>query len=195
MTAIDADTRAVPPARREWSWAAWLFALACFFPARRAAAPLPQSVYKKSGMAQFYCLNMPQLLTGPIGPWQTTHYGRTSEAEHQVLEKFPPETSGPWPGLSSKPSTRGVMRRLPNPSHASGANCLGRGRRRPRSRFIGPSSVDRTIPQEASMAYKPALRAKLALRALNCTKRALREFLPPHYGSRARGATSTPAAV
>ena len=40
------------------------------------------------------------------------------------------------------------------------------------------------------MAYKPALRAKLALRALNCTKRALREFLPPHYGSRARGAAS-----
>jgi hypothetical protein len=32
MTAIDADTRAVPPARREWSWAAWLFAFACFFP-------------------------------------------------------------------------------------------------------------------------------------------------------------------
>jgi hypothetical protein len=32
MTAIDADTRAVPPARQEWSWAAWLFAFACFFP-------------------------------------------------------------------------------------------------------------------------------------------------------------------
>ena len=32
MTAIDADMRAVPPARREWSWAAWLFAFACFFP-------------------------------------------------------------------------------------------------------------------------------------------------------------------
>jgi len=32
MTAIDADTRAVPPARRGWSRAAWLFAFACFFP-------------------------------------------------------------------------------------------------------------------------------------------------------------------
>ena len=32
MAAIDADTRAVPPARRGWSWAAWLFAFACFFP-------------------------------------------------------------------------------------------------------------------------------------------------------------------
>jgi len=32
MTAIEADTRAVPPARRGWSWAAWLFAFACFFP-------------------------------------------------------------------------------------------------------------------------------------------------------------------
>ena len=32
MTAIKADTRAVPPARRGWSWAAWLFAFACFFP-------------------------------------------------------------------------------------------------------------------------------------------------------------------
>ena len=32
VTAIDANTRAVPPARREWSWAAWLFAFAYFFP-------------------------------------------------------------------------------------------------------------------------------------------------------------------
>ncbi len=32
MTAIEADTPAVPPARRGWSWAAWLFAFACFFP-------------------------------------------------------------------------------------------------------------------------------------------------------------------
>ena len=32
VTAIDADMRAVPPARREWSWAAWLFAFAYFFP-------------------------------------------------------------------------------------------------------------------------------------------------------------------
>ena len=32
VTAIDADTRVVPPARRGWSWAAWLFAFACFFP-------------------------------------------------------------------------------------------------------------------------------------------------------------------
>jgi len=29
---IDADMRAVPPARRGWSRAAWLFAFACFFP-------------------------------------------------------------------------------------------------------------------------------------------------------------------
>jgi hypothetical protein len=32
MSAIEADTRVVPPARRGWSWAAWLFAFACFFP-------------------------------------------------------------------------------------------------------------------------------------------------------------------
>ena len=32
MSAIKADTRVVPPARRGWSWAAWLFAFACFFP-------------------------------------------------------------------------------------------------------------------------------------------------------------------
>jgi hypothetical protein len=32
VTAIDANTRAVPPARRGWSRAAWLFAFACFYP-------------------------------------------------------------------------------------------------------------------------------------------------------------------
>ena len=32
MTAIEADMRAVPPARRGWSWTAWLFAFAYFFP-------------------------------------------------------------------------------------------------------------------------------------------------------------------
>ena len=32
VTAIDADMRVVPPARRGWSWAAWLFAFAYFFP-------------------------------------------------------------------------------------------------------------------------------------------------------------------
>jgi hypothetical protein len=32
ITAIEADMRAVPPARRGWSRAAWLFAFACFFP-------------------------------------------------------------------------------------------------------------------------------------------------------------------
>ena len=32
VTAIDADMRAVPPARRGWSRAAWLFAFAYFFP-------------------------------------------------------------------------------------------------------------------------------------------------------------------
>ena len=32
VTAIDGDMRAVPPARREWSRAAWLFAFAYFFP-------------------------------------------------------------------------------------------------------------------------------------------------------------------
>ena len=32
MTAIDADMRAVPPARRGWSRTAWLFAFAYFFP-------------------------------------------------------------------------------------------------------------------------------------------------------------------
>ncbi len=32
MSAIEADTRVVPPARRGWSRAAWLFAFACFFP-------------------------------------------------------------------------------------------------------------------------------------------------------------------
>jgi len=32
VTAIEADMRAVPPARRGWSRTAWLFAFACFFP-------------------------------------------------------------------------------------------------------------------------------------------------------------------